>query len=272
MKTIIAPIDFSDVSQNALWFAAELSKRTAASLIVVNIMQEGEDSDEINRKLEYTTSNLQKLYGSDLQIESIAIEGNLVSTLRGLIGLHQPDLIVMGTKGASGLKKILIGSNTVKVLANIQVPVLVIPAVAKFERFIKTGKSRVVLATDLNELNNEDALDILKEIALLMVDPLIKVISIRPENKDIDDVRRMERNALVSRFKSEIPCEWATIFGNSVMGGINFYLNKHDDTGLVAMIARDTGHLIQKHFTREMASHTDYPLLVLHDSNGEDGV
>jgi hypothetical protein len=34
---------------------------------------------------------------------------------------------------------------------------------------------------------------------------------------------------------------------------------------LVAMIARDTGALIQKHYTREMASHTHLPLLVLHD-------
>lgn len=265
MKTIIAPIDFSDVSNNALLFAAELSQRTSAQLVVVHIMQENEDEAEASKKLNLCTSFIHKSFGSDLSCESIALKGNFVSSLKGLIGLHRPDLVVMGTKGASGLKKILIGSNTVKVLANVQVPVLVIPEAARFEGFIKTGKNRIVMATDLNELNTENALDILKEIAQLMIDPLIKVISIRPENKDLDDGRRMERNALVSRFKPEITCEWATIFSNSVMGGINFYLNKHDDTGLVAMIARDTGHLVQKHYTREMASHTHYPLLVMHD-------
>ena len=36
------------------------------------------------------------------------------------------------------------------------------------------------------------------------------------------------------------------------MGGINFYLNKNKDSGLIAMIARDSGH-------------TEYPLLVMHD-------
>jgi hypothetical protein len=51
-----------------------------------------------------------------------------------------------------------------------------------------------------------------------------------------------------------------------VIGGINFYLSENSDTGLVAMVARDTGHLIQRHYTREMASHTHLPLLVLHDA------
>jgi predicted Zn-dependent protease len=49
------------------------------------------------------------------------------------------------------------------------------------------------------------------------------------------------------------------------MGGINAYLNENADTGLIAMMARDSGHLMQKHYTREMASHTHLPLLVLHD-------
>jgi predicted Zn-dependent protease len=52
-----------------------------------------------------------------------------------------------------------------------------------------------------------------------------------------------------------------------VISGIDFYLKeKKEDAGLIAMIARDSGHLIQKHYTRDMASHTHLPLLVLHDS------
>jgi predicted Zn-dependent protease len=57
-----------------------------------------------------------------------------------------------------------------------------------------------------------------------------------------------------------------TIFSSNVINGINYYLDKKNDTGLLAMIARDSGHLIQKHYTREMASHTHLPLLVLHDA------
>jgi hypothetical protein len=80
-------------------------------------------------------------------------------------------------------------------------------------------------------------------------------------------LKRQERHFLISLFEPEIESESVTVFGSNVMGGINFYLNrKSEDTGLIAMIARDSGHLIQKHYTREMASHTHLPLLVLHDS------
>ena len=181
MKTILALVDFSDASINALSFAAELSKRASARLIVVNILQKGEGEEETKNKLKSIESDLKKSFDSDLKCESSLAHGNLITTLKKIIAVQQPDLIVMGTKGASGLKKILIGSNTVNVIAKTKVPVLVIPEVARFENFLNKGKNRIVLATDLDLLENEDAIDILKEIALLIIEPKVRVLSVRPE-------------------------------------------------------------------------------------------
>ena len=50
MKTIIAPIDFSDASANALSFAAELSKRTSARLKIININKKVDDEEETKNK------------------------------------------------------------------------------------------------------------------------------------------------------------------------------------------------------------------------------
>jgi len=266
MKKIIAPVDFSDASTNALSFAAELAKRASAKLIIVNIFEKGEDEEESRDKLKSVLADLKKTFGTNLNCESSVAHGNLVAELKEIISEQQPDLIVMGTKGASGLKRILIGSNTVNVLAKTKVPVLVIPEVARFEYFLEQGKNRVVLATDLDALENEDSLDILKEIALLIIEPKLRVVSVRPKNTELDFQKRMEREALLSIFRPEIETERITVFSSTVMGGLNFYLNEHWDTGLVAMVARDTGELIQKHYTREMASHTNLPLLVLHDA------
>jgi len=267
MKTIIALVNFSDASTNAVSFAAELSKRSSARLSIVNILQKGEEEDEVKMKLHSLESALKKSIGFESRCESLLAHGNLIPTIKKIIAVQQPDIIVMGTKGASGLKKILIGSNTVNVIANTRVPVLVIPEVARFENFFKTGKNRIVLATDLDLLENERALDILKEIALLIIEPKVRVLSVRPKNTGLPDVKRMERDFLLSFFNPEIESERVTVFSSSVIGGINFYLSeKNTDTGLLAMIARESGHLIQKHYTREMASHTHLPLLVLHDS------
>ena len=265
MKTVIVPVDFSDASTNALLFAAELSKRASADLVIVNILQNDDDEKEAKNKLKQIEADFEKSFSSYLKCKSFVGRGNLVASLKEITEVQNPDLIVMGTKGASGLKRILIGSNTVKIIANTTVPVLVIPEVARFENFLDAAKNRVVLATDLEALENENALDILKEIALLIIEPKIRVVSVRPKNTDLGYLKRMERDALLSRFSPEIPTERITVFSSSILGGINFYLNEHWDTGLLAMVARNSGDLIQRHYTREMASHTHLPLLVIHD-------
>jgi len=267
MKTILAPVDFSDASTNAVSFAAELCGRAVARLVIVNILQKGDDGNEARDKLKSIEAVLKKSFDF-VNCESVLTSGNMITELKKTIEAQRPDLIVMGTKGASGLKKLLIGSNTVNVISNTRVPVLVIPEQARFKDFFKKGKNRIVLATDLDSLENEGALNILKEIAQLIIESKIRVLSVRPKNTRLSGQKRTEREFLLSFFNPEIDSERVTIFSKSVIGGINFYLSQRDDdTGLLAMIARDSGHLIQKHYTREMASHTHLPLLVLHDTN-----
>jgi len=172
----------------------------------------------------------------------------------------------MGTKGASGLKKILIGSNTINVIAKTRTPVLVIPEAARFENFLNKEKNRIVFATDLISLQNEHVIDLVKEIALLIMQPKVSVLSVRPKNANLTHLKKAERNFLLSLFEPEIDSDRVTVFSDNVINGINFYLNKNTDTGLVAMIARNSAQLFQKSYTREMASHTNLPLLVLHDT------
>ena len=142
MKTVLTLVDFSETSANALSFAAELCKRSSARLVIVNVLKKGEDEEDAKSMLTALESGLKNSFGSGLKCELSVAHGDLIPTLKKIIVVQQPDLIVMGTKGASGLKKILIGSNTVNVIANTKVPVLVIPAVARFEHFLDKGKKQ----------------------------------------------------------------------------------------------------------------------------------
>lgn len=265
MKNILVPIDFSEASLNALLFAAELAKRSSAHLVIGTVVPAERIEDDASARLDDVLIGLRNGFGQDVNCTPVVGIGDLIDSIMEMIDAHQADLIVMGTKGASGLKEILIGSNTVKVLARTTAPVLVVPELALFDQFLDTGRNKIVLATDLDEVNNESALELLKEIALLIKSPRVKVVSVRPKNTDLDHMKRLQRDALLGLFNPEMESERATVFSNNVMSGLNFYLNKNTDTGLVAMVARDTGRLIQRHFTREMASHTHLPLLVLHD-------
>src|SRR6188472_2549044 len=104
MKTIIAPVDFSEASTNALSFAAEIAKRTRANLLIVNILEKPEDEAEAKTKLANVESKLKSVSGSDLNCEALFVHGgSLTTALSNVIKKQDPDLIVMGTKGASGL-------------------------------------------------------------------------------------------------------------------------------------------------------------------------
>ncbi len=268
LKTIVVPVDFSDEAGNALLFAAEISKRVSGHLTILHALQGSEDEGEARQHLAKLEAELQNAFGSDLHCSSLVAQDGLVPALDFQIKTQHADLVVMGTKGATGLKRILMGSNTVKVLAHIKTPVLVVPHMARFEEFNRKGKNRVILATDLEEVEKEETWDILAEITSLMIEPRLRILHVRPKNTRLGFHHEMERAALVSRFRENIETERITVFDSSVMDGIDFYLNKHDDTGMVAMIARDSGGLFQRHFTHEMASVTRYPLLVLQDTKG----
>ena len=264
LNTIIAPVDFSKEAGTALKFAAELCKRTSAKLIILHALQEDQNQAEAKQHLSQLVEDLQKDFGKELICEQVVAQVDLISALE----IRPADLIVMGTKGASGLKKILIGSNTVKVLSHVKVPVLVIPETVKFEEFNKTGKNRVVLATDLEEVSSDTVFKTLEEITLVMIEPKLRILNVRPKNTTLDYQKGLVRAALVSGFKGVLETEPITVFSNKVLDGINFYLSEHSDTGLIAMIARDSGGIFQHHFTQDMASITQFPLLVLKDSKG----
>ncbi|GAA0879231.1 hypothetical protein GCM10009119_21990 [Algoriphagus jejuensis] len=266
LKSIIVPVDFSDAAFNALLFAAEIAKRVSARVTILHSLEANEDQEAADQKLKQLDAKLHASFGADLKCESLVMKGGLIQSIEGLAKNIIPDLIVMGTKGATGLKRILVGSNTIKVLGRVKAPVFVIPATARFENFNKMGKNRVVFASDLQEVKNDGSFDVLKDIVSLMIEPRLRVMNVRPKDTSLGFDQELERNALISRFSDEIETERITVFANDVMDGINFYLDKNGDTGMIAMVARENGGLFERHFTREMAAVTQYPLLVLYNT------
>ena len=51
----------------------------------------------------------------------------------------QPDLVVMGLSGKDALTKLIVGSNTIKIIHDLKYPVLVIPPKASFKPVVKIG-------------------------------------------------------------------------------------------------------------------------------------
>jgi nucleotide-binding universal stress UspA family protein len=150
MKKILLPTDFSENSKNAIRYALELFEGHSCEFFFLNVHKVSDfTSDDI-----YTSSpkktlyeamvgdNQQRLMNLVAEFEKqyndynfhYSVDYDVFTDAINQAVIHNDiDLIVMGTKGATGAKKILFGSNTIHVIRNVNCPVLAIPEGYSYE-------------------------------------------------------------------------------------------------------------------------------------------
>ncbi len=133
---ILIPIDFSDDSVKALEFVLGLRMGKKTDFVLVHIIEVVYDFasqgaiglETIHHDAVAMMNELVKKYANQhFKFEKIIKEGTASITIARLADEENADLIVMGTTGASGVKKILIGTTTVNIVKESNIPVLVIP-------------------------------------------------------------------------------------------------------------------------------------------------
>lgn len=172
MKTIVVPFDFSPNARVALSTALQLAKATASGLLIVHVLHESpyklaaaNNEAEMNRlirqdEMEKTVA-LQQEADEIRQALSLKFPAGqimakavyhplIVEKIIELAIIEDAGLIVMGTQGASGLRKVLFGSNAAHMISRSPFPVLAIPAGYSFKPVQK-----MVYAADLENLEAE---------------------------------------------------------------------------------------------------------------------
>jgi nucleotide-binding universal stress UspA family protein len=152
MKKILLPTDFSENAWNSVQYALELFKNqkcvfyllnTYTSMIynieyfetgiaqagLIDAMKESSKNrlDKLLIKINDQFKNENHTFGK------ISSFNTLVNEIEELHQGNVIDFIIMGTQGASGIKEVLFGSNTIHVIKNAKCPVLAIPNDFPFE-------------------------------------------------------------------------------------------------------------------------------------------
>lgn len=152
MKNILLPTDFSENSWNAITYVLQLFKNETCKIYLLNtytpviyhieyVLIEpaqhglGDALKETSLKnLDYFKTRIKKEFNNPKHsIETISAFNNLISEIKNVVENKSIDYVVMGTKGATGLKEVLFGSNTVQVFKNVKCPILAIPDGFKYE-------------------------------------------------------------------------------------------------------------------------------------------
>lgn len=276
MKTILVPFDFSEEAENAFEFAKELAAITQAHLKLLHVIEipsaqnfntmgeVGLGGDDINnifvielvekRKKQIKAieeENKDKAY----KFSTKMIFGNPYAGISNEVAEIKADLIIMGSKGSSGLEELLIGSNTEKVVRHATCPVITI----KGEVSPSNIKS-IIFASDFSD-ENETVIPHLKKIQS-MVNAQLHLVKVNtPNSFESSRESQTKINSFISKHKLE-DIKVEIYNSDSEEDGIIQYA-EDNNIDMIAMATHGrTGfmHLLSGSIAEDVVNHSKRPV------------
>jgi len=278
MKLIIAPTDFSAISDNAIRYATDMAVAMGTNLMLVHVYQlpisfsevplVTISMDEIRKisedKLAELKQNIETITEKKLKIFTESRLGEVSEEITKLTEALAPFAIVMGTRGTTGAGRFFMGSNSISVIAKVGVPVFIIPPGVRFKPFKKVG-----LATDLVAVIDNTPVSKIREMVQFF-DAELHVLNVDYHHK---------------RFTASTPEE--TMNMDSLLAGMNplydFIENKDIDQGLNDFAEKNDLDLVitlpkkhsmlerffEKSTTRELIHESHIPIMCIHRKEKE---
>lgn len=273
---ILVLTDFSETAKNALFFALDFAIESNATVKVLNCVSVPQSKsnvvvsimDILKQDAEKGLNDLQdeiKNHNkySALTIEMLSSVGELNSTVQEISSQWKVDFVIMGTKGMSALEEIFVGSNTTKLISEIELPILAIPLGANYSSI-----EEITYASDLVPLKAIESLAPLKHIGEKFVN-----------NVQLLHVHLYKTNTLETEQKQELkaikdyllPIQIKEVYVDHSKSSdelANFSNIKNND--ILAMVSRKHGlfkRLFSSSNTETVALKTAIPLLVLPEIN-----
>lgn len=273
MKNILVPTDFSDNAFNALQYAIDLHANETCNfylLHVNNTIQTSTDKEFIEENyLKPSKVQLEKIVSTVTQNNANKKDNHfffmlndydfLIDSIRHHVNDKKIDLIVIGTKGASGLKEILIGSNTGEIIKKIQCPTLVIPEKAKFTKI-----KEIAFPTDFSLFYDIKTLLPLSKIVYDKQAGL-RILHISKNELHLDNDQKNNRD-LLEDFFAESDLSFHYLTNAKVEQAVQCFVeSRHID--LITMVAKNLNYFQQILFhtkVEKISYHINVPFLVLH--------
>ena len=277
MKHILLPTDFSDNSWNAIKYAIRLFKNEKCVFHLLNTYtpiiyhveyvlgypaQFGLGDAVRNTSQKNLKELLEKISSefSDNQnhkFETLARFDTMISGIKEFIAKNTTHIIVMGTKGATGAKEVLFGSNTVNVFNEIKCPVLAIPSNFEYEH-----PHEILFPTDLDVMFKHRDFKILKTIVTLNHARLNAMHVSTGYN--LTDMQELNKDALESIFKSTAFL-FHDIKNMDITEAINEFQVKHKINLLVMINNKHSffENLFFKNTINQIGFHLNIPFLVI---------
>ncbi len=275
MKKILVAVDFSEPSVNAARYAYEIVRHTPATSLTLYYVYErmtpGSDGtpllvDSEARKTIAMTAlqNLRSELGEapGVIVDIVAEEGSLASSLEKYVQHLGIDLVVMGITGSTRLEQIIIGSNTLNVIAKESFPVLIVPPDATFKKI-----DTVAFSTDLKDVAGATPLTSLKSF-IEFFNASLYVVHVETEYNAIPPAAQKEKEKLESMLKEFNP-RYFIILEEDFTAAMEKFIDEYRPDIFITVPRKHTflSRLFKERYTKRLAYNSSIPILAIHAKN-----
>lgn len=278
MRNILFPTDFSACANNAYRYALKLAETVGANILTLHI------TSPIQPGLSYPSGTLKDLRAqhqadafaeyrkeaplmdptnvlhrpTEVEVRHLLRESSEVApTILDIAKKEAVDWIVMGTKGASGIKEMVIGSNTARVLEEAECPVLAVPENAKYH-----GIRKMIYATNFEWMEENYMMKVVDLATLLGAE--LHFLHVNMTHTYRASAKMQEwKNLLYG--KDNIYFEIIEGLNLEVVQSLEKYVQENE-VDLLAMLTHKKDfweRILNISYTQKMCFHTEVPLLVI---------
>ena len=278
MRTVLVPSDFSDASLNAalyaLGFASQLGAKEIVFYHTYNVPitvtadptlynVENLDIDELKvaaqNGLQEFENRLNEISHPDIEITLLANYGLLTDDIHRACKDTNADVIIMGISGGGILTENIIGSDTVIVARESNIPVIIVPAHASFRPMKK-----LLLVSDFIDIENTVPNLIIKSL-LEASKAELHILNVALSSQTSFNRGSEECFTFQDLFEPYVP-NFHFVINNDFIKGINNFA-KENEADIVIVVPKKHGFLeslFYKSHTKELAFHCQLPLLAVH--------
>jgi len=280
MKSILLPTDFSENSWNAIQYALSFFENSICHFFILHVNRLGniasvdtsyittpETIEDVQTKLaKKKLRELLKRISKELphnkkhKFYTITDYNFFIESIRNHVQEKNIDMIVIGTKGASGLKKFIVGSNTGDIITKVPCTTLVVPENAKFKSI-----KEIAFPTDLSILYHIQTLQPISEI-LETFPSFLRILHINKKEKDLNTDQIKYKELLEDYFFNN-NYSFHFLTNDNIEDAVQCFVQSRD-IDIIAMVAKNLNYFQRILFSptvKEISYHTDVPFLVLHE-------
>ena len=280
MFNILLPTDFSKNAWNAISYALRLFKEQECTFYILHTYTPafyrmdylvGGPSfsaipdvgvEKALAGLEKTLEDINREFSNPRhQFKTLSAFNLLTDEINDVSEDKAIDLVIMGTKGATGAKEVFMGTNAVYVIRKAMMPVLIIPEEASYKPI-----KRILFACDFWSRYQSDEINALTDMANIFGSE-ITIIHITEEYA-LTDGQLKNKTHLDSLLKG-IPHQFEDLQNGLMPGAVMNYLSDSDFDLLVMMNRRHSliEQLLWPQNVERIGFQVKIPFLVIRDTS-----